>query len=165
MFGTEQNNKRKNTSTTAIVTTVIGEDSEFRGALSSQGSVRVEGNLEGQINAQGEIYIGINSKVKADIFGKKVIVAGEVIGNIEAISGLEIAASGRVFGDITGDRLIVEEGAIYKGRVNMDVISAQSPDEALEYRPKAKREVIAPKVSALTDELTEKAAAAALTRG
>jgi cytoskeletal protein CcmA (bactofilin family) len=162
MFGTEnQNNKRKNASDAHVVTTIIGEDTEFRGALSSQGSVRVEGNLEGQINAQGEIYIGPNSKVKADIFGKKVIVAGEIIGNIEAISGLEIAASGRVFGDITGDRLIVEEGAIYKGRVNMDVISAQTPEEAYEFRPKAKRDVIAPKVSALTDELTEKATALA----
>jgi cytoskeletal protein CcmA (bactofilin family) len=64
--------------------------------------------------------------VKANIVGKSVVVAGEVVGNIEAISGLRICQTGRVYGDISGDQLIIEEGAIYKGNVNMDIISSNN---------------------------------------
>ncbi|MBT5855686.1 polymer-forming cytoskeletal protein [bacterium] len=109
-----------------IVTTIVGEETEFKGTLHAQGSVRVEGTLEGEIYSQGEVTIGEKSCVKANIFAKRIIVAGEVTGNIEAIQGLKICKTGKVFGDITGDRLIVEEGGIYKGKVNMDVISSKN---------------------------------------
>lgn len=108
------------------ITTLIGKGTEFKGNIDTQGSVRIEGLMEGQINSQGDVYIGDNSIVKADIFGKKVIVAGEVSGAIEALNGLEITSSGKVYGDITGTRLIIAEGAVYKGKVNMDIISSQS---------------------------------------
>jgi cytoskeletal protein CcmA (bactofilin family) len=112
-----------------IVNTLVGEDSSFKGTIHTQRSVRIEGALEGEINSQGEVYIGEKSKVKANIFGKRVIIAGEVTGNIESVGGLQICRTGKVYGDITGDQLIVEEGAIYKGRVNMDIISAQNSYE------------------------------------
>ena len=112
-----------------LVTTVIGEDAAFKGTIHTQRSVRIEGNFEGEINSQGEIFVGEKSKVKANIFGKKVIIAGEVIGNIECTGGLKITQTGKVYGDITGDQLIVDEGAIYKGKVNMDLISSQNPYE------------------------------------
>ena len=109
-----------------IVTTIIGKDTEFKGTMHSQGSIRIEGKLEGEINSQGEVYIGEESKVKANIFGKNVIIAGEVVGNIEAVNGLEICSSGRVYGNISGDRLVIEEGSVYKGKVNMDIISSKN---------------------------------------
>ena len=161
MFG---NNKKKDLNRgndAHIVTTVIGEDTDFKGSLTTQGSVRIEGNFEGQLHAQGEVYVGTNSKVKAEIFGKKVVVAGEVTGAIEAIAGLEITSTGKVYGDITGDRLTVDEGAIYKGRVNMDVITAKGPDESFEYRPKNKRDILPLSKVTVSEELTEQTAAAA----
>jgi len=121
--------KKKKKYRSEIVNTVIGEDTHFTGSLNTQKSVRIEGFFEGEIISQGEIFVGENSKVKANLIAKNVVVAGEVIGNIEAINGLEIYRSGRVVGDITGDHLYVEEGAIYKGRVNMDVISSKNDFE------------------------------------
>ncbi|NQY73648.1 MAG: polymer-forming cytoskeletal protein [Candidatus Margulisbacteria bacterium] len=109
-----------------VVSTLIGEESEFKGTIQSIGSVHIEGKLEGEIRSQGEVYVGLKSKVKASIYGKRVIIAGEVTGNIEALNGLKICTTGRVYGDISGDRLIVEEGAIYKGKVNMDIISSKN---------------------------------------
>ena len=61
--------------------------------------------------------------------GKDVVVAGEVIGNIEAIKSLRILATGKVYGNITGDQLFIEEGGVYKGKVNMDTISSKNPYE------------------------------------
>ncbi len=109
-----------------IVNTVIGSETEFKGDIQSQGSVRLDGKMEGTISAQGEIIIGETARLKGNIVGKRVLVSGEVIGDIEAISGLDISHSGRVYGDISGGRLLIEEGAVYKGKVNMDVISTDS---------------------------------------
>jgi len=111
---------------TELVNTIIGEDCEVKGSLHSQRSIRVEGTLEGEINSQGEVFIGVKSKVKANIIARRITICGEVIGNIEAIDGLEILESGRVYGDITGNKLMIEEGAIYKGKVNMDIIAAKN---------------------------------------
>ena len=109
--------------------TVIGEDSSFKGTIHSQKSIRIEGTFEGEINSQGEVFVGENSNVKANIFGRHVIIAGEVVGNIESIKSLQITASGKVYGNISGDQLIIEEGGIYKGKVNMDVISSKNSYE------------------------------------
>ena len=161
MFKRGDKKERNRLVDASIVTTVIGEDTEFKGSLTTQGSVRIEGQFEGQLSAQGEVYVGQASKVKAEIFGKKVVVAGEVTGSIEAISGLEITSTGRVYGDITGDRLTVDEGAIYKGRVNMDVITAKGADESFEYRPKNKRDILPLSKVTVSEELNEQTAAAA----
>jgi len=109
--------------------TILGPDTSFKGVLDAQESLRIEGNFEGTINSQGEVYIGEGSVVNADVYGKRVIVSGELKGTIEAINGLEITGTGRVYGDITGDRLIVDEGAVYKGNVNMDIITSKKKYE------------------------------------
>ena len=112
-----------------LINTIIGEESSITGVLHSQRSIRIEGQLEGEIHSQGEVYIGEHSKVKANIIGKSVIVAGEVIGNIEALKGLHIRKTGKVYGDISGDHLLIEEGGIYRGKVNMDIISSKNEYE------------------------------------
>ena len=109
-----------------VVNVLIGEDSHFNGTLHSQRSIRIEGTFEGDINSQGEVYIGEKSSVKANIIGKRVVVSGEFTGKIEAINGLHITQTGKVYGDISGNELTIEEGALYKGQVNMDVISSKN---------------------------------------
>lgn len=112
-----------------LVNTIIGEETSIKGAIHSQRSIRIEGTLEGEVNAQGEVFVGEKSKIKANIYGRNVIVAGEVIGNIEAIKSLQILKTGKVYGNISGDQLNIEEGGIYKGKVNMDVISSKNAFE------------------------------------
>lgn len=121
--------QKKLTFDSSLVNTVIGEETTIEGILHSQRSIRIEGTFEGEVNSQGEVFIGQKSKVKANIYGKNVIVAGEVVGNIEAIKSLHICNSGKVYGDISGDQLTIDEGAIYKGKVNMDVISSKNAYE------------------------------------
>lgn len=112
-----------------LINTVIGEESIVTGVLHSQRSIRIEGQLEGEIHSQGEVYIGEKSKIKANIVGKSVVIAGEVCGNIEAVKSLHICKTGKVYGDISGDHLLIEEGGIYRGKVNMDVISSKNDFE------------------------------------
>ena len=114
---------------TDLINTVLGEDASFKGVLHSQRSIRIDGSFEGEINSQGEVFIGQESSVKANIFSKTVVVAGEVIGNIESIKSLHILKTGKVYGDISGDQLTIDEGGIYKGKVNMDIISSKNTYE------------------------------------
>ena len=120
MFG---NNNKVYHFEEGAVDTLIGEQAKIEGIIHSQGSIRIEGSVKGEIHSQGEVFVGEKSHVNASIFARRVTVAGEVKGNIEAVNGLEIVSAGKVYGDITGDRLIIEEGAVYKGNVNMDVIT------------------------------------------
>ncbi len=114
---------------------LIGPESEVKGVLHSQGSIRIEGVVEGEIRSQGEVVIGQGSRVTANIVAKRVIVSGEVSGNIEAIKGLKICGTGRVYGDIHGSTLMIEEGAIYRGRVNMDLIISENVYEGTKEIP------------------------------
>lgn len=116
-----------------LINTVVGKDAEFKGNINTQQSVRIEGSFEGgEINSQGEVFIGYESKVKANIIAKKVLIEGEVIGDIEATCGLRISNTGKVYGNLTGDQLIIEEGAVYKGKVNMDIKSSRQYESNLQ---------------------------------
>lgn len=108
-----------------LVSTLIAEDCHIKGTIHSQQSIRIDGSFEGEINSQGEIVVGEKGKVKATLIAKTVIIAGEVTGNIEAIKGLYIRKTGKVYGDVSGDQLFVEEGGLYRGKVNMDVVSSR----------------------------------------
>ena len=112
-----------------IINTIIGENSRLIGNLNSQQSIRIEGYIEGEINTQGDVFIGPSSKIKGNIFAKRVNISGEVIGNIEVVKSLEINKTGKVYGNISGDQLKIEEGGIFKGKVNMDIISAKNAYE------------------------------------
>ena len=109
-----------------VVNTVIGSETELKGELHSQGSIRVDGRVEGVVIAQGDVHIGENSYIEGNVHAKRVIIAGEIHGNIESNQGIKICSTGKVFGNISGDRLMIEEGGINKGKVNMDVISSKN---------------------------------------
>ena len=111
------------------VDTFLGEHTLFQGTITAHVPISIEGRMEGHINSDSHIYIGPKSKVKAKIKGKHVIVAGEVTGDIHVTQGLEICKNGKVFGNIGGTTLIIHEGALYKGQVNMDTISTQNDYE------------------------------------
>jgi len=112
--------QKKKASDYVGINSIIGEDTQFKGEINSKGSIRIGGEFEGKVQANGDVLIGEGSKVNGNIAGARVIVSGDVTGNIVANGGLEITKTGKVFGDITSDKLIVDEGAIYKGKVTLE---------------------------------------------
>ena len=107
----------------SLVTSIIGEGSYLKGEIETQYSLRVEGHLEGNIHAQGDVFLDINCHVKGNITARTVKIFGELIGNVEALQGVLIGNTGKVYGNIKGDRLSIDEGGLYKGSVLMDVLS------------------------------------------
>ena len=108
------------------IETVIGPTADFNGHLKSDGGVRIDGAFEGLIETAGNVIIGENAKVLADVSAKNVSVAGSVKGNITANGRLEILSTGRVWGDIQVASFLIDEGGVFRGQSLM-----QASDEPL----------------------------------
>jgi cytoskeletal protein CcmA (bactofilin family) len=98
---------------------VIGEGSMFEGKFYIQGSLQIDGRFEGEIKTQDRLVVGETGKVKTDIFARRVVVGGTVIGNIEADEEVALLSTGRVFGNITAPRVNIEEGVVVKGEISI----------------------------------------------
>ncbi len=99
--------------------TLIGANTVFEGSIQSERSVCVEGSIRGRIEAKGEVVVGRQGRVEADIYADSVVVGGQIFGNISAWSRLEITATGRVTGDIEATKITVAEGGMVDGSFKM----------------------------------------------
>jgi cytoskeletal protein CcmA (bactofilin family) len=100
--------------------TVVGQGARLEGTIVSAGSLRIDGQVKGQVNADGDVMLSPQSQVEADINAENVIVAGRFKGNIVVKGKAELARGGRVDGNITSKTLVVQEGGIFCGQSNMD---------------------------------------------
>jgi len=97
----------------------LGENTNFKGVLAFEGTVRVDGHLEGEIVSKDTVIIGENAVVNAEINVGTVIISGKVTGDIIATESLEINAPGEVHGNIKTANLIIEKGVIFQGSCEM----------------------------------------------
>lgn len=109
------------------INSIIGEGTLLKGEINSSGSLYVNGSIEGNVNAQSDVFISEKGKVSGNISGARVIISGTIIGDIIANKGLEISKTGRVKGSISCDKLLLEAGAEYSGRVNVG--TRETPQE------------------------------------
>lgn len=99
--------------------TVLGLGSSFRGTMMVSGTLRIDGEFEGDILNCDRLEIGEHGVMRSDIEVKSAIVFGRVIGNIRALGGLEIKAGARIEGDLTAMSVVMEPGAFFSGRCTM----------------------------------------------
>jgi len=109
--------------------TVIGTGVIVVGNLASDSDIAIDGNLDGNIKAGGNVTIGINANVKGDVEGTNVSVAGNLTGNIKADGEASILETGHVKGNIRASGLAITSGGIFNGRSLMEVSSHLAPDD------------------------------------
>jgi cytoskeletal protein CcmA (bactofilin family) len=97
----------------------IGLNSIFKGEVKTEGTLRIDGTIDGNINADW-VVISEKASLKGDIVAKGIIVSGRVEGNLKAEEIVEIKSKGQVFGDISSNKLSMVEGGIFNGRVSME---------------------------------------------
>ena len=98
----------------------IGKSISIRGDLTGNEDIVIEGKVEGKVELpNNQLTIGANGQVKAEINAKGVIVVGRVAGNIRGTDRVEIQATGVVEGDVSAPRLVVAEGAVVNGSIQM----------------------------------------------
>jgi cytoskeletal protein CcmA (bactofilin family) len=100
--------------------TSVGAGARLEGNLVSAGSLRIDGQVKGQINADADVSLSPQSQVEADIRAQNVSVAGRFKGNIVVKGKAQLARGGRIDGNITSKTLVVEEGGIFHGQSIMD---------------------------------------------
>ena len=99
--------------------TVIGLGSSFRGTLMVSGTLRIEGDVEGDILNCDRLEIGEHGLMRADIEVKEAVIQGRVFGNVRALGVLEMKAGARVEGDIAAMGVVMEPGVYFAGRCTM----------------------------------------------
>lgn len=101
------------------ITTILGPGTAYRGVLTGEGGVRIEGSFDGDIDIAGPLVVGENAKISAGkIRAASVSVAGVVRGNIIA-SKIEILRTGKIWGNLETAGFSSEDGAYLRGQVHM----------------------------------------------
>ena len=105
----------------------IGKSVIIKGELSGSEDLYVDGQVEGSIELSGNrLIIGPHGQVRANVNAKGVIVQGKLEGNIRASERAELTKSAVVVGDIATQRVAIEEGAYFKGKVDIQRESAKT---------------------------------------
>lgn len=99
--------------------TVIGKDTMFKGNISSKGTIRIDGQFEGDISTIGNIMVGDNAIITAQLTALNATIAGTVYGNVDVSEKLELLPSARMYGDIKVGVVTISEGATFKGSCEM----------------------------------------------
>lgn len=101
------------------VNTIIGKDTHFNGTINGKGLIRIDGGAEGVINNQGDIIVGESGRVLAEMKARSITIAGKYEGTLEAEGKLELKRTGRATGTFKANALVVEEGAVLSGKMEM----------------------------------------------
>ncbi len=97
----------------------LGEGTEFKGVITFEGTVRVDGVLEGDVVTKDTFIVGAAAHVRANIQAGVVIIMGDVEGKIEAAEKCEIRIGSHVKGEIYTPSIYIEEGAVFEGTSHM----------------------------------------------
>jgi cytoskeletal protein CcmA (bactofilin family) len=98
---------------------VIGAKTQFKGEITGTETVVVDGLVEGTIRITGPLRIGPGGTVKATVSAQSVVVGGELVGDCQATERVEIEAAGRLNGNIRAPRVVIVEGATFRGNSDM----------------------------------------------
>src|SRR5215213_7321058 len=117
---------------------LIDRHSAFDGTFRSQRDLRVEGELKGNVSCEGTLFVSEGATIAAEVEAEHITVAGELTGEIRCRGRLQILPSGRVRANVSTGSLIIQEGAIYEGQLEMAGIERST------LRPIRARSSIAP---------------------
>jgi cytoskeletal protein CcmA (bactofilin family) len=99
--------------------TVIGPSILISGKLTGDEDLTVRGRVEGELTLSRTLIVEPSGVVKANVSVKNAVVSGVVVGNIQATESVELTQEGRMVGDIRAPRVIIVDGASFRGRVDM----------------------------------------------
>lgn len=102
------------------VETVIGPSVQVEGNFVGEGNIIVQGSVSGTVKTSGDLRVGPNAKIKADVEAKNIFTAGEITGTqLTAREKLEVEKTSRINANIKAAVLSVEPGAIINGKIKM----------------------------------------------
>ncbi len=120
----------------------LGKGSRVEGKLTFEGSVKIDGYVEGEILAQETVIVGDSAVISAQVHAETVIIKGKITGDIVARKRVELRAPGRLMGNITTPSLVIHEGVVFEGHCSMGSgaeAKTDKPDRKVALFPKEER--------------------------
>jgi cytoskeletal protein CcmA (bactofilin family) len=106
---------------------VLNTDVEIKGNLKFSGELAFAGKLDGEIQSEGALHLGDEAVVRGNMNLYSVVLRGKVSGNVSAKDKVEIKAKGELFGDVRAPKLIIEEGATFVGKCDVNPNKSSPP--------------------------------------
>ena len=98
---------------------LISSGTDILGDIKSNGDIRIDGSLTGNLNTKGKVVIGTTGKVKGEVICKNSEISGIIEGKITVGQLLNLKASSKIHGDIATSKLSIEPGAVFSGNCKM----------------------------------------------
>lgn len=112
-------NKKDTAAPRGEIKAFLGEGTDFKGVLTFEGTVRIDGKMEGEIHTKDTLIVGESAEVSAEIDVNTIVISGVVRGNVTATGKVEVRRPGKLFGNIKTPGLFIEEGVIFEGNCSM----------------------------------------------
>lgn len=103
----------------AEITAFLGKGTEFKGVLSFEGTIRVDGKVDGEVISKDTLIAGDGAFLQGEITVGTIICSGKIVGNVNASQKVHIIAPGIVQGNIKTTKLIIEDGVTFDGKSEM----------------------------------------------
>ncbi|HHW60903.1 MAG TPA: polymer-forming cytoskeletal protein [Syntrophomonadaceae bacterium] len=101
------------------IKTFIDEDVRIKGEISSRGSLRLDGTLDGQLDVKGELHLGPTGLIKGEARAENAYISGKIEGNIYANGKVVLNNSGQIYGDVECGVINIAEGGLMEGKTSM----------------------------------------------
>ena len=109
---------RRDTESNEIIA-FLGKGTEFKGVITYNGTIRIDGHVEGEIITSGTLIVGESAVIHAEISGGTVIIGGTIVGNVSAMERVQLLPTAVLDGSIKTPVLVIEEGVRFNGHCEM----------------------------------------------
>ena len=105
----------------------LGSSLQIKGSITGTEDLQIDGRVEGPISLRGHgLTIGATAQLNSEIDAREVVVYGKLVGNLRARDRVDVKTDGSVIGDISTARISIEDGAQFKGRIEIDPTKSPS---------------------------------------
>ena len=105
----------------------LGAGLQIKGHITGNEDLQIDGKVDGPISLRGhQLTVGSTAQLNSEIHASEVVVYGKVVGNLHARQRVDVKTDGSIIGDISTARISIEDGAHFKGRIEIDPTKAQA---------------------------------------
>ncbi len=130
MWGKGKHNEERPRADACGSATILGRGASFNGVLRVNGSLRVDGEIQGQVYVVQGLVVGPEGVIKADVATGTAVIAGRIHGRVHATGKVELHKGGRLDGDVHASSFQIEDGAHFQGNCTMGESAASAAQSA-----------------------------------
>lgn len=109
------------------MTALVGVNTEFRGIIHYNGTVRIDGRIEGEIHTDGVLLIGKDAVIRATVSAGSIVSCGRIFGDVTATESVKLIAPAVLKGSVTTPQLSMEEGVCFRGSLEVTLGGEEDP--------------------------------------